>query len=252
MVSERKIKEFERIKNFLEKFRNIIVIDLNKTPNKIYKKVQKELKSKSSILTCVKKRIFKKVVEYLKREDILSILSEFPNMIGIIFTNEDSLKVYKEISAIKVFRYAKEGDVAPKDIWIRAGPTNLPPGPLISELSKVGLVVGVERGKIAVKKDKLLVKKGEKISSDIASVLQKFDIKSIEIKLNIKLAKLNEIWIKKEHLEFSDNLENLLNQAYSNVFNLTINTNYPTNKNLEFILQKAYLNFNIISKLLEK
>jgi len=248
MVSKEKIKEFERIKSLIENYKNYIILDLKNTPNSIYKKVQSELKKKGSILTVTKTRIFKKVVE--KDLRFSNILEKLPNMISIIFTNEDPLSIYHQISNIRVYRYAKAGDVSPIDIWIRAGPTNFAPGPIISELSKVGLQVGVEKGKVAVKKDLLLVKKGDIIDADKASVLQKFDIRPIEIKLNIKSVLLDSIWIFEDNLYIFNEIENLVKTAYNNALNLSVNINYPTEKNIAILLQKAYLNAKSLSKIL--
>ncbi|MCS7123306.1 MAG: 50S ribosomal protein L10 [Candidatus Aenigmarchaeota archaeon] len=250
MVSEKKIKEFNRIKELLNKYKNYIIIDLYLTPSMIYKKIQDELKKVNSVLTCVKKRIFLKCVEGDKKFE--KIKNRLPNMLGIIFTNEDTLKIYDIINKIKVYRFAKEGDVSPKDIWIRAGLTNLNPGPIISELSKVGLKVGVDKGKIAVKEDFLIVKKGEKISADKASVLQKFEIKPVEIKLNVFSVLLDSYWIEKDELSLYTEINNYINYCYSNAFNLSLNINYPTNKNINYLLQKAFLNNLSISNLLPK
>ncbi|MEM7823524.1 MAG: 50S ribosomal protein L10 [Candidatus Aenigmatarchaeota archaeon] len=250
MVSERKLKEAERIRNLLSKYKNYIIIDLYLTPSIIYKKIQEELKKFNSILTCVKKRIFLKVVENENTFD--KIKNNLPNMLGIIFTNEDSLKMYGIISKISIYRFAKAGDIAPNDIWIKAGPTELAPGPVISELSKVGLKVGVDKGKIAVKEDFLLVKKEEIINSDKASVLQKFKIKPIEIKLNILSLFKDGMWINKNTLSIHNEISNYIPTHYKNAFNLTLNINYPTEKNITYLIQKAFLNSLAISNLLPK
>lgn len=49
-------------------------------------------------------------------------------------------------------------------------------GPVISEFAKVGLIAGVEEGKVAIKKDKVVAKKGDEISKELAGVLRKLKI----------------------------------------------------------------------------
>ena len=248
MVAERKIKEVERILNLLRDFKNVCIVEVYKTPNLIIKKVREKLKKMGAVFTVTKKRLFKIAVEKSGREDVKKLIENMPKQLGLIFSNENALSLFSTIKNIKVNDYAKEGDVASRDIWIRATVTDLPPGPIITELSNVGLKVGVEGGKVAVKEDKLLVKKGEKITKEIASVLQKFDIKPIEICLNITTILNNGFIFKKEVLDLIDEYPKELETAYKNSFNLTLNINYPTKENINLLISK----FMLIAKSVEQ
>ena len=62
------------------------------------------------------------------------------------------------------------------DIEIKAGPTNLVPGPAISELGALGIQISIDEGKISIKFPKIIVKKGGEISEGVASLLQKLNI----------------------------------------------------------------------------
>ena len=76
---------------------------------------------------------------------------------------------------------AKPGDLAPEDIEIEAGPTELIPGPAISELSSVGLKVAVENGKLAIKQGRVVSKKGDEIDEKTSSVLAKLNILPMQV-----------------------------------------------------------------------
>ena len=80
--------------------------------------------------------------------------------------------------------FAKSGQIAPADIEVKDGPTNLVPGPAISELGAVGLEISVENGKIAIRKPKVVVKQGDIIKENVAAILQKLDIKPFSVGLN--------------------------------------------------------------------
>ncbi|HLF53861.1 MAG TPA: hypothetical protein VI544_01660, partial [Candidatus Nanoarchaeia archaeon] len=64
---------------------------------------------------------------------------------------------------------------------VEPGPTSLVPGPAISELSGVGLKVAVEGGKLAIKLPHIIVKAGETIKENVASVMAKLDIKPMKV-----------------------------------------------------------------------
>ena len=65
------------------------------------------------------------------------------------------------MEATKTAAPAKPGDIAPEDILVKAGDTPFKPGPIVGELQKAGIPAAIEGGKIVIKKDKVLVKKGE-------------------------------------------------------------------------------------------
>ena len=76
---------------------------------------------------------------------------------------------------------AKTGDIAPEDIIVEPGPTDLVPGPAISELSGAGLKVAVEGGKLAIKQQKIIVYAGEVIKENIAGVMGKLGITPMKV-----------------------------------------------------------------------
>ena len=74
-------------------------------------------------------------------------------------------------------------------------------GPAIGELQKAGIPASVEGGKIAVKKDTVVVRAGEKISKEVADALAKLGIEPMEIGLDL-LAVLDGGTIYKKDILF--------------------------------------------------
>ena len=77
------------------------------------------------------------------------------------FSDTDAFEISGILADEKSPAKAKPGQESPEDIEIKAGPTELLPGPDISALSAVGLQPKVEEGKIAIAVDATLLKKGE-------------------------------------------------------------------------------------------
>jgi len=84
--------------------------------------------------------------------------------------------------------FAKAGQVAEDDIEVKDGPTDMVPGPAISELGALGLQVAVEDGKIAIKAPKVVITKGQTINENAASIFQKLNIMPFNVGLNINVA----------------------------------------------------------------
>lgn len=80
--------------------------------------------------------------------------------------------------------FAKAGQIAPIDIEVKDGPTDLVPGPAISELGALGLQVAVENGKLSIKTAKVVVKQGNVINEATAAILQKLAIHPFSVGLD--------------------------------------------------------------------
>lgn len=131
---------------------------------------------------------------------------------------------------------------------MKAGPTDLLPGPAISTLTKVGIPAKVEAGKIAIIRDKIVCKAGEKVSMELASALQLLKMEPMEIGLNVVVFDEKGVVYKKEQLFIDEEkLRNDIQLAIQNAFNLSINADYPTKETIGFMLSKAYWNAKELS-----
>jgi large subunit ribosomal protein L10 len=136
---------------------------------------------------------------------------------------------------------AKPGDIATKDVIIPKGPTELPPGPAISTLQKIGIKASVQSGKITVLDNKTVCKVGEKITSDMVGVFSLLRIEPMEIGLDLVAAWEDEMIFDKSILDISvdDYLRDLQKCIQCGV-NLSVNIGYPTKLTINMMLQKAF------------
>ena len=202
LTREEKEKIVKEIINIFKTYSTIGFVDFYKLGTREYRELKKELKNKINFeIKFFKRSLVLKALEFLNREELKKYL---PNQVGILFSNENPLKIYKEIKKVYKERFAKPNDIAEEDIIIKPMITNIPAGPSIAEFQKFKIEVGVEQGKIAIKKEKLLVKKGEKISSEIASILQKLGIKPIKVRLNLTCLIQDSMIFPKDVLELDE------------------------------------------------
>jgi hypothetical protein len=126
----------------------------------------------------------------------------------------------------------------------------MPAGPMISELSSVGLKVGVENGKIAIKEASVIVKKDHKISEVVASTLIKLGIMPFNVGLECLAAydgKENKVYtaIKID----KEGAEKQLKDAAAYSRALAFSIVYPAKEVIGLLLGKASAQANAISKL---
>ena len=251
MVSKKKLTEVEEIKKIIEKHPVIGMIDLFKMPSAQLQSIRKLLRGKAIIKMYKKRLISRAFDEKLKK------LEEFaPNEPTLIFTGMDPFKLFSLLKKNKSKTYAKANDIAQDDILINAGPTNLPAGPAIGELQRAKIPAMIKEGKIHVREDTVVVKRGEVISSTLANILKKLDIKPMLIGINVLGIWENGTIFGKDVLDVDEEeyLQNIRN-AYFNALNLCVNVCYVNKESVKLLIKKAYqecknlgINANILDK----
>ena len=144
---------------------------------------------------------------------------------------------------------AKAGQIAPNNIVVAAGQTSFSPGPIIGELGSIGVKTGIEAGKVVIKQDSIVVKEGQMIQSNVATLLTRLGIEPMEIGLNITGVYENgEIYTRKvldiDEKQFASDLIKCAKDA----FNLAFNISYPTKENIDLLIKKAHLDALIVTE----
>jgi len=163
---------------------------------------------------------------------------EGPNL--FVLTDLSAFKLSMLFDQNRIMLPAKVGDVAQTDIVVHKGNTGLPPGPIISDFSDLGIPTKIESGNIMITKDTTMVKAGETISEKAASLLGKLGIKPIEAKLRIKAAYEDGVVYPSDLLAVDlEGFRRDLEAAAQAAYNLTLNAGIPTPETLPLLLAKA-------------
>jgi large subunit ribosomal protein L10 len=108
--------------------------------------------------------------------------------VGLVLTDVNPFKLFKLMEGTKTRSPARGGELATEDIVVTAGETSFKPGPVVREFQKVGIPAAIERGKVVIKKNSVLVKVGEPIPKDLATVLPRLDILPLMVGLDLHAA----------------------------------------------------------------
>lgn len=239
MSKEVKIKQTEELAKLMNSYSVVGLMDMNKLPSRQSQEIMKQLRGKV-LFKMTKKSTLIHAIQKIGKGHISDLEKIVPNQPALILANGEPFKLYVEVNRIKSPSFAKEGDVTDEDVLVRAGPTDLAPGPVISEFAKVKIPAGAEGGKIAVKKDTVVAKRGDKLSKDLVSILRKLKIQTIKIGLNIvALSDKGGVYNKDTLLlvlAYPDKLKECHNQA----LNLSVAIGYPTKENIGILFAKAY------------
>ena len=157
--------------------------------------------------------------------------------------HSDSLNAYQlfdELKKTRQGRAAKEGELAPSDIIVPAGPTEFAPGPLVGEFNAVGIPAKIDKGKIAIQKETKVVSAGEPMSADLGMMLAKLGINPIEIGLILIGAIEEGLLLPADDLDLDlDGLKDDISIATSHAFNLACNARWFSTATTPVLLAKA-------------
>jgi len=241
-VTESKKKKVKEMQELLQQYPIIGILNMENLPAAQLQTMRAELRDKV-VFYMTKKTLIKLALEHAKKykpgiEKLEEYLSGMP---CLLLTKESPFKLARTLQKSKAPAPAKSGQIAPRDIIIPAGPTPFAPGPVISELSNVGLNVGVVQGKVAIKEDSIIVHKGEKISQKVAEVLTRLDIKPMTVGLDLVVAYEGGVMYGKDVLEvdeaqFKANVE----KAARGAFNLAFYITYATKDTITLLIGKAF------------
>lgn len=247
-VSERKkkvVKELERLMNK----KTVMVASIKDLPSSQFQDIRKKLREKAEVRV-VKKNLIDFALKHTKNEALKKLMEYVSGDCTMLFSDEDAFILSAFLSDNKSVAKAKAGQVAIENIKIEAGPTELLPGPAITELSQVGLKVKVEGGKIAIQESKILIKSGEIISTQKAGILSKLNMTPFKIGLEPIAAYFNgavygEIKINKEEAF------NSLKDSFGRAFAFAISITYVNQETLPFILGNAARNETALANLIK-
>ena len=246
LVLEKKVKdwkkaEVEELAKLIENYKVVALSDLYKVKTAQIQELRKRFGDDVKF-RCVKNTLakfaLKKVSEKKPGVEKLEEYLKGSNL--FIFTNISPFKLSILFEKNKINLPASAGDVAPEDIVVPEGNTGMSPGPVISELSDVGLPTKIESGSIWITHDTVVARKGEVISAKLASILSRLGIKPIKAGLTLKAAYEDGLIHSGEVLQINlDRYVEDFREAVSFAYNLAVNAVYPTPETLPILLSKA-------------
>src|SRR3989344_3895794 len=141
MQNKRKIPDWKKeivqdLKKLFNEYSVIGIVNISSLPTLQLQRMKQQLKNKVK-LVMTRKRLMQFGLDGSDKEELIKYLKGIP---VLLFTNESAFKLYKTLKKSKSSAPAKAGQIANKDIIIPAGPTSFPPGPIIGEFGKIGII----------------------------------------------------------------------------------------------------------------
>ena len=241
-VAEWKKEEVKELSGIINEFDVIGIVDLLNIPAKQLQEMRKSLKGKA-VIRMSKKNLIDLALEDCNAEktNIVDLSEHMDGQIALIATEMNPFRLYKILEDSKTSAPAKAGAIAPEDIVVPEGDTGFPPGPFLGELQQVGIPAKIDKGKICVQKETVVVAAGEEVSKQVAATLSRMDINPMEVGIDLKAVYeegsvyTSDVLAIDEEKTIAD-----LQKAFSGAFNLSVNAAIPTDKTISAILSLAH------------
>ena len=247
-VAEWKFKEVEDLTKIIKDNSVIGIAEIGSIPAPQMQQMRENLREKMVIRSSKNTLIFRAIDDAEKNvKDITALKEIITGQTALIATDLNPFQLFNKLKETRSKAPARGGEIAPEDIMVKKGDTPFKPGPIVGDLQKVGIPASIQGGKVVIKKDKVLVKEGEIISSDIAQMITRLEIFPIEIGISLHGCYEDGFVFKPDVLDIDmDQYMSQVRLAASSAFNLAVETAWVNKLTVKPLIMKAYRDsFNV-------
>jgi large subunit ribosomal protein L10 len=239
-VSAEKKKTVAEIVKLIDSYPIIAALNMENLPAKQLQTMRGALRD-SVVMLMSKRTLITHAIDQSKKPNIQELKKYLEGMPALLFSKENPFKLYKIIDKKKSKAPIKPGQTAPNDIIVPAGPTSFAPGPIIGELGQFRIKTGIEGGKVAIKENAVVAKKGEIVKGALASILQRMNIEPMEIGLDLVAVYENGEILTKDILFIDETVFlSKLSTAASDAMKLAMEVSYPAKETIVLLIGKSH------------
>jgi len=236
---QKKAQMYQQMQELPKKYSVTALVRMEKVRASQLLPLRKKLLGEVEIVS-IKDKIAKKAFEKLDVPGAEKMKEMLTGQCVFMFTNMSPFKLNVLLGKNKVFLAARGGNIASIDVVVPPKNTGIAPGPMLTEFKDNKIPTKIDQGTIWILKETTPVKKGEVISTKLAALLGKLDIKPIEARIVLNSALSESILFSEEELIVDvDAFRDKIAQANQNALALATEIAYVTEDNIAQILAKA-------------
>ena len=236
---QKKTQMYQQMLELPKKYSVTALVRMEKVRASQLLPLRKKLLGEVEIVS-IKDKIAKKAFEKLDVPGAEKMKEMLTGQCVFMFTNMSPFKLNVLLGKNKVLLVARGGDTASIDVVVPPKNTGIAPGPMLTEFKDNKIPTKIDQGTIWILKETTPVKKGEVISTKLAALLGKLDIKPIEARIVLNSALSESILFSEEDLVVDvDAFRDKIAQANQNALALSTEIAYVTEDNIAQILAKA-------------
>jgi len=230
---------YQQLQELPSKYKVVALVRMEKVRSSQLLPLRKKFKGEVEIVS-VKDKVAQKSLSTLKIPGIEKLAEKLVGQCVLMFTNMSPIKLNILLGKNKIMMAARGGDKASIDVVIKAGNTGITPGPILTDFKEAGVSTKIDQGTVWITKDSVAAKKGDVISSKLATLLSKLDVKAVEAGIVLNSALEDKVVYNQEELTVDvEAYRTAFAQAHQEALSLSIEIGYVTKENVNIILGKA-------------
>jgi len=247
-ADDRKRAYFDQLWQLLDKSSMIMIVNVDNVRSSQLQTIRHQMRGQGTVLmgknTMMRKAIRTKADNKGEYDALLQLLI---GNVGLIFVHKDVREVRRIIAANLVGAPAKAGAIAPVDVVVPAGNTGMDPNQT-SFFQVLNIPTKINKGTVEIVNDVNLLKKGDKVGSSEAALLQKLNIRPFSYGLTVlkifdegSVYDVNVLDISEEDLMAN------FKQGVDRLTNVALAVNYPARTAVPQYVAKAFRNLLAIA-----
>jgi large subunit ribosomal protein L10 len=219
------------------------LVGIRGVPAAALQKMRRDLKARGNPIMVAPNSAIRHALETAvgKRPALKPLLDHVADQTALLTAEGNPFSLFQELARTRSPTPARGGELAPADILVPGGTTSFKPGPIVGELQHAGFPAAIEKGKVVLKKDTLIVKAGQPISREVASILTRLDIFPLEVGLELRAVVEGETFYPPAVLAVDIDARRAdLVRAYRRALGLAVEVAYPTAESLPILVTKAH------------
>jgi len=227
----------------LETYTKVFVVQVDNVGSRQMMLTRKQMRGTAEILmgkNTLMRKVFSSFLAKNPDHPFTSLVPKVAGNVGFVFTNADLPKVRDMILFNKIPAPARIGSIAPVDVIVPAGATGCDPGQT-SFFQVLQIPTKIVKGQIEITNPVNLIKKGDKVGSSEAALLQKLNIRPFSYGLQIDCVYDSGSIFSVDILDIDDNqLISRFSFALSQLASISLEIGYPTQASVPHSIGQAF------------
>lgn len=242
VVETRKAQMVDELKAKLLGSKVVGLAKVSGIPAPQMQSIRARLRGKAE-LQVVKNRLLLRAIDAAsgERKGIEGLQGLVEDQMAVVLTDSNPFRLFRELEDTKTKAPAKGGEVAPEDIIVSEGDTPFKPGPVVGDLQKAGIPAAIERGKVVIRRDKVLVERGQRIPVEVAQALTRLEIFPMTVGLDLRGVVENGSLFTRDVLAVDEEgLRRDMILAAGRAAKLSMAVAFPTRATMPLLLAEAH------------
>lgn len=243
LSKEKKKVFFERMNRLLAAYNKVFVVQVDNVGSQQMQLTRKQMRGTAEVLmgkNTLMRKVFDGFLENNPNHPIAALLPLVKGNVGFVFTNAELPKVRDMILANKIPAPARIGSIAPVEVVVPAGPTGCDPGQT-NFFQVLQIPTKIVKGQIEITNPVNLIKRGDKVGSSEAALLQKLNIRPFSYGLIIDSVYDSGSIFSVDILDIDDaQLISRFTFALNKLAAISLQIGYPTQASLAHSMANAF------------